>query len=140
MIVPLPLRTLSMVFATKEKRERSSPLLNPLPAYVVERWSLPSALGHCSRPPDQRRSNERHIRPLGDAELTERVMILYRHPSENDGGFSVADLPISILNGRLGLRTLKGIRNYPVKFITLFLNYVSIAVYSFVVLIKVKRP
>jgi len=75
--------------------------------------------------------------PTSDAELTERVMILYRHPSENDGGFSVANLPISILNGRLGLRTLKGIRNYPVKFITLFLNYVSITLPC--ILIKVER-
>lgn len=106
MIAPHSLR---WFFAAKERRERSSPLLNPSPAYVVERCSLLLSLGHCSRSPDQKRSNSAIFGRSEDAELTEHVMILYRRPSENDGGFPVADLPISILNGRLGLRTLKGI-------------------------------
>lgn len=101
--------SLRWFFAAKERRERSSPLLNPSPAYVVERCSLPLSLGHCSRSPDQKRSNIAPYSAARKMPSSEHVMILYRRPSENDGGFPVADLPISILNGRLGLRTLKGI-------------------------------
>lgn len=62
---------------------------------------------------------QRHIRPLGDAELTKRVMILYRQQFENDGSFPVANLSISILNSRLGFQIPKGIRNNLAKFTTL---------------------
>ena len=80
-----------------------------------------------------------HIRPLGDAELTKRVMILYRHRSENDGGFPVANLSISILNDCLGSQTLKAIHNNLAKFTILCLINLSITLlYSFIVFIKVE--
>lgn len=135
MIAPHSLR---WFFAAKERRERSSPLLNPSPAYVVERCSLPLSLGLFTITGPEKIQHSAIFGRSEDAELTEHVMILYRRPSENDGGFPVADLPISILNGRLGLRNAKrNLRYYSVKFTTLFPTYVSIILlYHF--LIKVE--